>query len=114
MSLPHSPPDWPHYQWFRLVRRGLSLAAEVPASQPDRRAWVKVWPYGEENHYLVQYFEVENAHYQEAYGSYDCDHFLLNEQRYMCEGVTEVKRLLDQWLNDLTKLRDPGTTTYPA
>ena len=115
MTIPRCPEDWPYHPWFRLVRRELPLDAEVPASQSDHRAWVRVDPLGE-SRYAVTYFEVEASRYEEIYESWDYDRsgLLLNQQRLTITGEPELKRVLNQWLDDLSKLGDPGVGTSPV
>jgi hypothetical protein len=88
--------------------------AEVPASQPNRRAWVRVDPLGD-SRYRVSYFEVERDQYQEVCETWDYDEpgMLLNQQRLIVTGEAELKRALSQHLDDLTKLRDLGVGTSP-
>jgi hypothetical protein len=114
MEIPFCPEDWPHYQWFRLVRRGLPLDAEVPASQPSRRAWVAVYPRGD-SRYRVCYYEVERDRYEEVRQTWDYDEpgMIVNRQALTVHSEAELKQVLDQWLDDLTKLRDPGVGTAP-
>ena len=114
MSTPHCPEHWPYHQWFRLARRSLPVAAEERASQPHRRAWVWVRPLSD-SRYHVWYFEAERDRYEEVRATWDYDRpgMLFNQQRLDIVGEAELKRALNQWLDDLTKLGDPGIGTYP-
>jgi hypothetical protein len=115
VNIPHCPDDWPYHQWYRLVRRGLPVDAEVAASQPDRRAWVRVYPLGE-SRYHVSYFEVPRDRYDEVYETMDFDQpgMLLNEQRLVVTGEAELAAALSQWLDDLSRLGEPGVGTSPV
>ena len=92
----------------------MPLDAEVPASQSGYRAWVRVDPLGDSK-YVVTYFEVEANRYEEIYESWDYDRPgpLLNQQRLTVTGEAELKRVLNLWLDDLSRLGDPGVGSSP-
>lgn len=104
-----------HYHvWYRLVRRRMALAAEVRASQSDRRAWVAVFPVGKPN-YIVQYFEVE-ADYLRKVEENEWElpeNRLLNVERFPVTGEVELEHTVGQWLDDLDKLVQPYFCNYP-
>ncbi len=114
MAIPHCPDDWPYHPWYRLVRRSLSVAAEVSASRPSRRAWVYVCPLPD-SRYAVYYFEVEGDRYGEILETWDYDRpgMLLEEQRLVVTGEAELRVVLSRWLDDLSRLVDPGVSTFP-
>lgn len=90
----------------------MTLAAEVPASQPDRRAWISVRPLGD-SQYDVVYFEIERQHIDEVIESWDYDEFLLNRQELRVTGEDELERILAQWTNNLESLVEPYFCDYP-
>lgn len=93
--------------WYRLVTRKMKLVAEVPASQPDRRAWVSVTPFGD-SQYAVIYSELAADKVEEVKNSWDDDLYLLDRQHVNVTGEAELERLLRQWLDDLEQLVQPG------
>ncbi len=90
----------------------MTLAAEVHASRPDRRAWVSVRPLGG-SEYDVVYFEVERQHIDEVIESWDYDEFLLNRQELRVTGEDDLERTLAQWVDDLETLVQPYFCDYP-
>lgn len=105
---------WPYHQWYRLTRRHLPLDAEVPASQANRRAWVSIRPM-KDSRYLVTYFEIEAERYEEILETWDYDEpgMQLNGQQFYVTTLADLKKVLTRWLDDLSKLGDPGVGTSP-
>ena len=100
----------PYHQWYRLVRRNMELAAEVPAARPDRRAWVGVYPRGD-SRYHVLYFELEADRVEEADESGDADRYWLNQEELIVTGEDELEATLRRWLEDLERLVQPTSAT---
>ncbi|MBI4494021.1 MAG: hypothetical protein HY690_14625 [Chloroflexi bacterium] len=102
----------PYHQWHRLTRRDFMLAAEVPASQPNRRAWVGVYPLRDgEERFRIRHFEVERDRLErlDFLGEED----LLNAESRIVTGSEELERVLRRWLDDLGKLVQPAVCGYP-
>src|SRR5689334_16497501 len=106
MAIPSEPDGFPYHQWYRLERRRLPMAAEVTASQPDRRAWVIVTPRSGAG-FLIEYYEVERDRYQEACETWDWDilGIMLNEQKTEARDALELMMMLRPWLPDLSQLK---------
>ena len=115
MSVPSEPEGFPYHPWYRLARRRLSAAAEVPANQPDRRAWVRVTPRDESDGHIVTYYEVQRDRYEEACETWDWDllGLELNKQQAEATDDVELMTVLRRWLPDLSELKDPALTGMP-
>src|SRR5215216_2308145 len=72
VPIPTEPEGFPYHQWYRLERRRMQCAAEIAASQPDRRAWVIVTPLTPGG-FHVRYYEIERDRYEEACETWDWD-----------------------------------------
>jgi hypothetical protein len=114
MPIPSEPEGFPYHQWYRLERRRLPMAAEIPASQTDRRAWVIVYPLTEAG-FIVEYYEVERERYEEACDTWDWDllGIKLNEQKDRVRDDVELLAVLRRRLTDLSLLRDPVLSDVP-
>lgn len=98
---------------FRLFSRRLALAAEVPASDPERRAWVGVYPLpNQENCFNVRYFEVEKSVLEAEYDIAEDE--LLNQTtlKNVC-GENELIKVLSTWLSDMNSLVTGDFCDYP-
>ena len=115
MSVPECPPDWQYHPWYRLSRRQMALAAEVPASQAGRRAWVGVSPSQRApGAYVIQYFELRHADLETVRAGDDVDAYYLNDERVVASGLDAVRLALSRWLDDLDQLVQPVFCGYPA
>ena len=110
MSLPHK------IEWW-LLHDSKTVAAEVSACQPSRRAWLKVGvarnnPRNPNQHlsenvqFGVRYFEVEksvldDAKYNDRYIE---NEEVLNQEIVLAKNEEELERILARWLSDLDKL----------
>jgi hypothetical protein len=97
----------------RLARSRQDVAAEIPASRPDRRAFVGVWPYGEG--YRVWRFEVPAAALVEMIAN---DRHLTPEEMLDGVGFTvgsieEVEQRLAELNIDSDLLDVPWASDYP-
>jgi len=132
MPVPAEPEGFPYHQWYRLVRRRLPLAAEVTAGDPARRAWISVTPFrghpsavgslrraattaDGDGWFRVHYYEVDRDRYEEVYDSLDWDLLgaVHNRTFFDVQGAVNLMHLLHRWLDDLTRLKDPGLVGDP-
>lgn len=52
--------DLPEHIWYLLAQRHMLIAAEVPASCPDQRAWIGIYPAPDITDGLtIRYFEIK-------------------------------------------------------
>ena len=106
-----------HQPW--CVAR-LNLAAEVPASQPDRRAWILVHPLEPpHDEYPVRGSEGRHCGYrvldseraarllEEVCSTWDYDYYLLNKETLQVANEAELEQVLARWLDDLEQLVQP-------
>jgi len=95
-----------------LTRENKMVAAEVPASQPNRRAWVGVYPLLDfDQRFNVRYFEVEEYYLENGYDI--AENELLNAQTIQVTGEAQLEQVLCAWLDDMRKLVQPFFCDYP-
>ena len=116
--------------WYRLGRQKMTLATEVRASRPSRRAWVCVTPMRRKpwgactpairEYFLLLYFELERDAVAIVRDSYDYDEYLLHravvrvlagEERD--PALQRLARVLSRWRADPRALVQPWAGDYP-
>ena len=102
----------PHHVRDRLQRRKWLLAAEVPAAEPSRRAWVGVYPVGDPvDRFNVRYFEVERSALEDDWDISEAD--LVKRETIEVAGEQALEQVLARWIDDPTKLVQPVFCDYP-
>ncbi len=102
----------PYDVQYRLLQRGWMLAAEVPATEPDRRAWVSVFYDGaDERPFVVRYVEI-HRHWLNPGDDITQDHAAIYE-KFQAKDEDELVALLHRWLSDLNQLIDPEIAEHP-
>lgn len=102
----------PDHILFWLDQQGKMVAAEIPASQSDHRAWIGVYPWTEKKpFYKIRYFEVSRHVLEQGYDIAEPD--LLNSQRLTAHSSDELAAILMRWLTDLNVLVQPYFCDYP-
>ena len=113
----------PHHVRHRLLRRGVPLAAEVPARTEGHCAWVSVHPvlgrlaesYGTRDHFVVRYFEMPAARVEELRRSSHepKDEEFINAEELSVGTEEELARALARWLDDPNRLVQEGLAGIP-
>lgn len=117
-----------------LLLTGDTIGAELPASNPERRAWVSVFPYVREKNRIgveikhryrgvghpklhVLRFEIEASAVETP--TYDYDHYMSNVQRVEIENdegvdvsIEKLEQMLTSWGIDPARLGALGEE-YP-
>lgn len=100
---------------YNRLRSGGEIAAEVPASTPDRRKWIAVGkvkdkPFGTEHLdyvYIAVHFEMEKSIYENNKRNDYYQEQLLDKKNYYLSSDEELLQLL------ATLKVDPKLFTYP-
>ena len=95
---------------FDMTHR--EAACEIPATKPNHRAFVAVyppWPEKDVNQWRVRRFELPVDILDQDFGEED----LMSSLFYRLENLAEVEGLLNQWGVDPGRLDAPWKCDYP-
>ena len=102
----------PYNVRYLLLQRRLLLAAEVPASEPDRRAWVTVfYREGDDVPFVVHHVEIRRS-WLEPLDDIGPHHAEIYDE-FRARDEAELVALLGRWLDDLNRLVDEQIAGYP-
>lgn len=96
------------------LRAGKMIAAEMPATSPDRRKWIGVYPLPDEHEfqYRIRVFEVDKKHLVDDNDVWEGT--MINCGDYYLNGEEELIRKLSELITDTGSLTNPWDCDYPV